>query len=286
MVSELRRSLESLDNELDFVVLDRTQIQEALAERRSQLAEVSNQIVAARAQILRLREEDVRVRGTLERRNTISRVGGMIQMFLRVASTSSDEDRSSLEMEITALQTAIEGLQEETDFTSVKTKTATFLGSIGGVITQWAQDLQLGYSKGLLTFDIRGPYLVNETEQGTVNFSRFGSGKNWVWYHLLGHMALHSWFIRRGRPTPRFLVIDQPSQVYFPGGETDASETDFDEVRRIYQWLIKTTASLDGALQIILTDHARFPDDPTFVAHVAHDWWEADGALIPAEWLT
>jgi hypothetical protein len=283
-VSELRRSLQVLDHELDFVALDRTQVQEALAERRTQLTEVVNQIAAARSQILRLRDENVRVRGTLEQRNTTSRVGGMIQMFLRVASTSSDEARASLEMEIAALQSAIEDLEEETDFTSLKTKTATFLGSIGGVITRWAQALDLGYSKGLLTFDVRGPYLVNETDQGTVNFSRFGSGKNWVWYHLLGHMALHSWFIQRNRPTLRFLAIDQPSQVYFPGGETTDAETDFEEVRRIYHWLIETTRSLDGAFQVILTDHARFPDDPAFVAHVAHDWWKADGALIPASW--
>jgi hypothetical protein len=282
---ELRRSLQVLDHELGFVALDRTQVQEALAERRTQLTDVINQMAAARAQILRLRDEDVRVRGTLEHRNTTSRVGGMIQMYLRVASTSSDEDRASLNMEIAALQSAIEELEEETDFASLKTKTATFLGSIGGVITRWAQALGLGYSKGLLTFDIRGPYLVNETEQGTVNFSRFGSGKNWVWYHLLGHMALHSWFIQRDRPTLRFLAIDQPSQVYFPGGEMTDAETDLEEVRRIYHWLIEITRSLDGAFQVILTDHARFPDDPAFVSHVAHDWWEADGALIPAGWV-
>ena len=137
----------------------------------------------------------------------------------------------------------------------------------------------------MLTFDIRGPTLVNETEQGTVDFSRFGSGKNWVWYHLLGHMALHTWFVERGRPTLRFLAIDQPSQVYFPGVDTVDAETDIEEVRRIYRWLIETTRSLDGAFQIILTDHAHFPDDLEFEKHVAHDWWKSGGALIPADWI-
>ncbi|MGC1301867.1 MAG: DUF3732 domain-containing protein [Caulobacteraceae bacterium] len=283
-VSDLRRSLNVLDHELNFVALDRTQVQQALVECRTQLNQVISQIGAARARIAQLREEDIRVRGTLERRNTSARVGGMIQMFLRVASASSDEDRAALEMDIAALQATVEELEEETDFTSLKTKTATFLGNIGGVITRWAQELSLAYSSGLLTFDIRGPYLVNETEQGTVNFSRFGSGKNWVWYHLLGHMALHSWFIQRDRPTPRFLAIDQPSQVYFPGGETTVAETDLEEVRRIYDWLIAITHSFDGAFQVIITDHARFPDDQSFVSHVAHDWWETNDALVPSGW--
>lgn len=79
-------------------------------------------------------------------------------MFLRVASTGSDEDRASLEMEIAALQSAIEELEEETDFTSLKTKTATFLGSIGGVITRWAQAQRLGLLQG--SADLRHPWPV------------------------------------------------------------------------------------------------------------------------------
>lgn len=284
-VEELRSSLQLLDDELGFIVLDQTRVQEALVERRNELKDTLRQLGDLRSQVQRLREENALVRGTLEKRNTASRVGGMIQMFLRVASATSDEDRASLKMEIAALQSAIEELEEQTDFTSLKTKTATFLGSVGGLITRWAQELNLGYSKGLLTFDIRGPNLVNETEQGTVGFSRFGSGKNWVWYHLLGHMALHKWFVDRNRPTPRFLAIDQPSQVYFPGADAVDAETDIEEVRRIYNWLIKTTRSLDGAFQIILTDHAYFVDDPEFEKHVAHDWWKSGGALIPADWL-
>jgi hypothetical protein len=283
-VADIQKSLVLLGQELDFVAMDRTQLAEAVARLRAEQIEVTTDLEAARAQIARLREEDTKVRGILEARNRSARVGGMIQMFLRVSSVSSAEDRSALEMEIAALHAAIEDLEEETDFGSLKARTATFLGSVGSTITHWAKELKLAYSSGLLTFDIRGPYLVNETEHGTVNFSRFGSGKNWVWYHLLGHMALHSWFIQQDRPTPRFLAIDQPSQVYFPGAETSDAETDLEEVRKIYDWLIETTRALDGEFQIILTDHARFPDDPSFVSHIAHDWWDTDGALIPAGW--
>lgn len=281
----LSKSLKLLDQELNFVVLDSTQLQDALVRQRRELNDTEDRIHDIRQQVSGLKEENLLVQVALERRNEGARVGGMIKMFLRSTSVWGDEDRLTCEMEITALQSAVDSIEEEIDFTSLKTKTATFFGSIGNDITKWAQKLKLTYSEGLLTFDIRGPSLVNETESGTVNFSRFGSGKNWVWYHLLGHMALHSWFISRNRPTPRFLVVDQPSQVYFPGEEGSDTGRDMDEVRKIYNWLFETTESFDGSFQIILTDHARFANDPSFVKHVTHDWWETGEALIPQEWI-
>ncbi|KXV28346.1 hypothetical protein AD942_10355 [Gluconobacter japonicus] len=281
----LSKSLKLLDQELNFVVLDSTQLQEALVKQQRELNDTEERIHNIRQQVAGLKEESLLVQVALEQRNEAARVGGMIKMFLRSTSVWDDEDRLACEMEIAAHQSVIDSIEEEIDFTSFKTKTATFLGSIGNNITKWAQDLKLAYSDGFLTFDIRGPSLVNETEFGTVNFSRFGSGKNWVWYHLLGHMALHSWFISRNRPTPRFLVVDQPSQVYFPGEEGSDTERDMDEVRKIYNWLVNATKSLDGSFQIILTDHARFANDPSFVKHVAHDWWETGEALIPQEWI-
>jgi hypothetical protein len=51
-----------------------------------------------------------------------------------------------------------------------------------------------------------------------------GSGENWMAYHLAALLALHGVFLARGaaNPVPSFLVIDQPSQVYFPSDTFDA----------------------------------------------------------------
>ena len=58
--------------------------------------------------------------------------------------------------------------------------------------------------------------LMADTPEGPIPMSRMGSGENWVGYHLIGHLALHKWFALQKRPVPRFLFLDQPSQVYFP----------------------------------------------------------------------
>lgn len=47
--------------------------------------------------------------------------------------------------------------------------------------------------------------------------SEIGSGSNWLSYHLAVLLSLHQFFLgQRGSPVPGFLVLDQPSQVYFP----------------------------------------------------------------------
>jgi len=281
---ELVNSLNALEMELAFVSRDQGQLREAVAKKRAALADKDRKIMATRRQLAQLRETDAAVRALLDQRNDAARVGGMIHMFLRVNRVGTSEDRLALEVEAKALKNAIDIIESETNFESVKGRIATFLGGVGQIITEWARSLSLAYSDGMLTFDIRGPRLVSESDSGTIPFSRFGSGKNWVWYHLLGHLALHRWFVTNNRPTPRFLIVDQPSQVYFPAGDTREGEEDLEEVRRIYHWLFDVTALMEAEFQVIVTDHATFADDHRFRDHLIHNWWESDEALIPLSW--
>jgi hypothetical protein len=282
--SDLRTSVERLHAELSLVSSDQRELREAVAERRSGVAALDVQIGELRRTIARRREEELTYKELLERRSEAARISGMLDMFLRVTAAGAEERRPALEMEARALLEEIQELENEADLSATRARTATFLGGIGQTITQWAQAQNLEYAEGLLTFDPQGPRLVSETESGTVPFYQFGSGKNWVWYHLLGHLALHKWFYEKNRPVPRFLMLDQPSQVYFPHKTDDDDEFDWDEVRKIYTWLISEVARLRGGLQVIVADHARFDDDASFMSHLKHDW--SDGAaLIPAEWL-
>ena len=47
--------------------------------------------------------------------------------------------------------------------------------------------------------------------------SEIGSGSNWLSYHLAVLLSLHQFYLsQKNSPVPAFLVLDQPSQVYFP----------------------------------------------------------------------
>jgi hypothetical protein len=117
-----------------------------------------------------------------------------------------------------------------------------------------------------------------------------GSGANWVSYHLLIHFALHKHFIQAHRPVPRFLVIDQPSQVYFPpekdldnSGEIKESADEV-AVKKMFEFMINATNNLEKKFQVIVTDHA-YINDSKFKDCVREVW--RDGVkLIPETWLS
>lgn len=81
--------------------------------------------------------------------------------------------------------------------------------------------------------------------------SRTGGGENHLAYHLSALLALHLFAFKNNRPIPRFLLIDQPTQVYFPSEQVykDAdgsiqkteSDADLNAVRRLFDLLLKFT---------------------------------------------
>ena len=125
-----------------------------------------------------------------------------------------------------------------------------------------------------------------------------GSGQNWVGYHIAGLLALHEHFLRSNQnPVPSFLVIDQPSQVYFPEAwpaldrtaETDSMvdrSADIEGVRRIFRALSHFRGKVSERFQIIVTEHAgsiTWEGIPN--VHIVGNWREDhDEFLIPKAW--
>ncbi len=126
-----------------------------------------------------------------------------------------------------------------------------------------------------------------------------GSGQNWVGYHIAGMLALHEHFMAlSNNPVPNFLIIDQPSQVYFPeawpamevapnGRAEMGNSTDIDGVRRIFQALSQFMTSVAGQFQILVTEHAgSITWDGIPHVHLAGNWRKGhDQFLVPDSWI-
>jgi len=126
--------------------------------------------------------------------------------------------------------------------------------------------------------------------------SEIGSGSNWLSYHVAMLLALQQFFISlKHSPVPGFLVIDQPSQVYFPkrlvtheDEETEEPQFERDEdieaVRKVFNVISKVVEATDGKLQVIVLDHAR--RDVWGVEDVAElEEWRDGLKLVPMEWI-
>jgi hypothetical protein len=126
--------------------------------------------------------------------------------------------------------------------------------------------------------------------------SEIGSGSNWLSYHLAMLLALHQFYLAQpSSPVPAFMVLDQPSQVYFPKrvvtrpdeevGEPRFRDEDIDAVRKAFEVMGQVVLKADGKLQLIVLDHASrdvWGDIPGVVG--LHEW--RDGVkLVPMRWL-
>jgi hypothetical protein len=124
-----------------------------------------------------------------------------------------------------------------------------------------------------------------------------GSGANWLAYHVAVSLALQQFFLDASpSPVPGFLVYDQPSQVYFPRrlarSRTDDSDVDpqlrdedVDAVRMVFQTMARVVQRSDGALQVLVLDHAGSDVWGEIEGVNLVEEWREGRKLIPLDWL-
>lgn len=120
-----------------------------------------------------------------------------------------------------------------------------------------------------------------------------GSGANWLSYHVAAMLGLHELFLsQKGNPVPSLLLLDQPSQVYFPrtlakaakeGDDPTLGDEDVAAVRKVFNTLATATKSMTG-LQILVLDHASKDVWGDVDVHLVEEWRDGK-ALVPLTWL-
>ena len=123
-----------------------------------------------------------------------------------------------------------------------------------------------------------------------------GSGSNWLSYHLSVAVGLQQFFLQLPHsPVPAFLVIDQPSQVYFPkqlsvaqreGDEDPYQDEDVAAVRKIFTMLADAVRDCNGRLQIVVLDHATDTVWGDVEGLVVAAQWRDGAKLVPEDWPT
>lgn len=177
---------------------------------------------------------------------------------------------------------------------------ATLLDSIlrrvSNEITRIAATLNLEHVIGAdgqenpVALDIRNLTLIVDKPEGPVTFHEIGSGKNWLGYGIATHLALHRHFEAQRRPVPSFLILDQPTQVFYPDERdkkldrsvADLSDDDREEVRRLFTVIFEAVSKAEGRMQVIITDHADLPEE--WFRDAVVERWRGGDALVPNDW--
>jgi hypothetical protein len=212
---------------------------------------------------------------------------GKISLFLE--SFKMVEENRSLALRIKLLKIKIIELESTINSEEQESRLNSVLNQINTQMTKWAPSLDLEHQDAPIRFDLKKLTIFADTPTKSIPLLNMGSGANWLACHLLIHFALHKHFVKADRPVPRFLVLDQPSQIYFPP-EKDINSTgeitessDETEVKRIYEFIFMVTKELAPNFQVIIADHAKLKFED-FENSIVEEW--RNGLkLIPISWI-
>lgn len=279
-VEIIKASIINLDKSIANVTREQPRLSKFIIELEQRREKKREEIKALKAEIDGLcqqKDESDRLKDINARRG---KVVGRISIWIE--SVENDKKSKDIEQRINEIEKRIKEIDNLLDMDSVKERTRSALSRIQVDMTKWAQELQLEHCDNPYRLDLNKVTVVVDKPERPVPLKQLGSGSNWVGIHLVSYFALQKFFINANRPVPRFLFLDQPSQVYFPS-EMDIEQIDRNEVNNMYRFIINRTNELKGKLQVIIVDHADLEDE-FFRKFICENWWSVNKNLVPNDW--
>jgi len=271
-------------------------LDQELAVLRQELRDREGAISKARQKRKYLEDRSAALSAQRQRVRQIYLFVGRVEQALENVSASRNVDQ--LRDRVKTLAQKIAELKRDLDPRAQRDRLNAALDTVSAKVAEYADLLQLEHAKENVRLNISELTLQFSPLSGRTDFLwEVGSGQNWVGYHVAGLLALHEHFVGLGQnPVPRFLVIDQPSQVYFPEAwpsmegppdERKDRSSDIEGVRRIFTALSHFFDAVEGQFQIIVTEHAgSITWDGIPHVHVVGNWrQDHDEFLIPTAWL-
>lgn len=284
-VAELRALLQDLTERLTSsrgVSARRGQAIERLKASREPLLQALGETVAAQEAAAR---EEAAIASGREHRERVAFLQGRVSQELErgVAASGGLAELRSTVRRLRGQVARLEETYERNDPASAVREAAD---SISDLLTDYARTLELEGAEGYVRFDPGTLAVVVQRPGLRIPLARMGSAENWVGYHLAGILAIHTFFSINARPVPRFVILDQPTQAFFPEEVVDAAEdqnADWEAVRRQFMLIRDVVATRQGDLQVIVCDHANLADQ--WFQDRLVDNWRNGVALIPESWI-
>lgn len=288
----LLNELKSLDAELHIATSQRPKLDAYQKELDDELRAVAGTIREKETELSAAiaANEVIAQMGT--RNAAAARVVGRISLFLE--NLAPDEELARLEADHRRLKSMVEALQNRIGADDSNDRLNSILNIISTQVSRYIQKFEAEFNNFPARFDLTNVTIViDRPERPPVPMSRTGGGENHLAYHLSALLALHLFAVKNKRPIPHFLLIDQPTQVYFPSeqayqeadGSIQKTEADADlaAVRRLFDLLYKFTQEDAPGFQLIVTEHANLREQ-WFQDALVEDPWAKPPALVPEHW--
>jgi hypothetical protein len=287
----LLSELASLDAEMNIVAGQRPKLATYLVEQQQRIQQLVDEIKTKEVELSAAigANEILAQMGT--RNTAAARVVGRISLFLE--GLVPNEELSTREADHKRLTRRLEELENSVGADESNERMESILNSISTQMSVYIRAFEAEFSEFPSRFYLPQLTVVIDRPERPVPMSRTGGGENHLAYHLAALLALHFVSARNNRPIPQFLLIDQPTQVYFPSeklykeadGSIQKTEADADlaAVRRLFELLLKFTREDVPGFQLIVTEHANLRDQ-WFQDSLVEEPWAKPPALVPASW--
>ncbi len=269
-----------------------------LVELREELRQLERAISKVRKKRKFLEDQSVKQAAQRQKVRQVYLFVGRVEQAIE--NVRSSRNVGDLRKQVNELAQKIGLLKNELDPRAQKARLNQAVESVSLRIRDYAKDLKLEHSNTNIFLNIKELSLEFGQLSGRKDFLwEVGSGQNWVGYHIATMIALHEHFINApNNPVPGFLVIDQPSQVYFPDAWPSIDQESRDKdgkdisadiagVHRIFSVLARFLTAVNNQFQIIVTEHAGsitwegIPD-----VNIVGNWRKGhDEFLIPDTWI-
>ncbi len=289
----IRNSLANLERQMGATKRQRPRLDSFIAEREVKLADIRRQLTENKSAIEALVAQEESLRRDRSRATEHAKVVGRISLFLE--SYQASETDSGLLARIEELTAQIKDLEAGLSEEQVEDRLASILQVVASDLSKWSKELRLEHSESPISFELKNLTVLANKNNGPIRLPQMGSAANWMGYHVIAHLALHKLFVENRRPVPGLLMLDQPTQAYFPdelsgkiAPAEDRSLDDFDDddreaVRRLFKLIFDVTEQLSPNLQIILTDHADLNED--WFQSAIIERWRGGKKLVPLSWI-
>ena len=291
IATALLNEVSSLDSELAIVVGQRPRLDSYLSDLEAQIRDISDQIRSAEEQLAAAIATNELVTAMGNRNSAAARVVGRISLFLE--NLVPNAELIAREANHQRLRRKVDDLEQRVGNDSSRDRLTSILNNVAAYTSQFIRELEAEFSAFPVRIDLTNLTIIFDRPERSVPMSRTGGGENHLAYHLSTLLALHLFAAKSGRPFPSFLMIDQPTQVYFPSekiykeadGSVQKTEEDADlaAVRRLFSWLHKFTQEMAPGFQIIVTEHANLRDQ-WFQDALVEEPWAKPPALVPEDW--
>lgn len=287
----LFKELESLEKELRIATGQRPKLEAYLVELAGKVDAIAGDIKHKEAELSAAISADEVIAQMGTRNTAAARVVGRISLFLE--TLLPNEDLARLEAENRRLSNKVTQLEDQIGADDSNERLISILNNISAHVSQYIRQFNAEFSPYPVRLNLRQLTIIFDRPERSVPMSRTGGGANHLAYHLSALLALHLFSAQNNRPIPRFLLIDQPTQVYFPSEQVykDAdgsvqkteADADLDAVRRLFELLLRFTQKDVPGFQLIVTEHANLREQ-WFQEALIEQPWSKPPALVPEDW--